>query len=413
MDAYRAAASGNPGLKAAAAARLAKREAGPQSKARLLPRVGFNAEVARERFDAAGLPERSSTAQDYALTLTQPIYRRELFIQRRQAATQVEQADAEYAAAELDLMNEVAGGYFDVLGAMDNLEFARAEKAAIERQLQQARARFEVGLIAITEVHEAQARFDLASSREIVAENDLATAREALRQLTGVDYAALAPLGDDLPLLSPDPQDPERWVEAAQEGNLRLRAARQGVEIARQEIKRQRAGHYPSLDLVGSHYYTDSSAPISGSVEGTGTSIGLQLNIPLYQGGLVNSSTREASHRYEEASQRLEEQRRATLRDTRDAYRRVVAGVSQVRALEQAVVSGQSALDATQAGFEVGTRTIVDVLDAQSELYRALREHARARYDYILNTLRLRQAAGTLSADDLNQVNSWLTRVSN
>ncbi|WJW75260.1 TolC family outer membrane protein [Thiohalobacter sp. IOR34] len=410
LQVYRQAREQDPGLRAAAAARQAALEARPQARALLLPSLGFQGKASRNSYDKRNSDEKTaySTNQTYTLALTQPLYRYDRIVQLRQADSQIAQAEAEYSAAEQELMLKVAERYFDVLAAVDDLRFARADKDAIHRQLEQAQQRFEVGLIAITDVQEAQARFDLATSQVILAENRLDSAREALREITGALDETLQPLGEGLELVAPQPQAMDAWVERALEGNLGLAATRAAVEAARKEVRRQYAGHYPTLDLTASYTYQDANFGGVFPLERNDGSIGVELNIPIYQGGLVSSRTRQANHLLQQARDQLEAQRRSTTRQTRDAYRGVVSGIAQVRAMEQALKSTETALRAAETGFEVGTRTIVDVLNAQQERYRAERDLARARYDYLLNTLRLKQAAGSLSPQDIEQVNRWL-----
>ncbi|RKZ34214.1 MAG: type I secretion protein TolC, partial [Gammaproteobacteria bacterium] len=343
------------------------------------------------------------------LSITQPIYRKDLVIQLGQAKDQVRQADVTYASARQDLMVRVAQRYFDVLSAKDELEFAHASKEAIYQQLQQSRQRFEVGLIAITDVEEAQAGFDLAVAGEIAAVNQVDNAREALREVIGRYEETLAPLGKELPLVVPDPDDIEAWTQTALEKNLSLQAANMTVDVAFAEIQRIRAGHLPTVDLVGAHDRTDAGSRLS-TTETRTTSLSLQLNVPIYQGGLIMSQTRQARHLHRQAVDELERERRSAQRQTRNAFLGVRSGISRVKALIQAEVSTQSALDAIEAGFEVGTRTSVDVLGAQRELFRARRDLAAARYAYILDILRLKQAAGTLSETDMEQISGWLAR---
>ena len=300
-------------------------------------------------------------------------------------------------------MMRVSQRYFDVLEAEDELSFARATLEAFRQQLMQSRQRFEVGLIAITDVEEAKAGFDLARAQLIAAENALDTAREALRETSGEYQEDLAPLGE-MPLVTPEPADIDQWTETALAQNLRLLAAGHDAETARREIERARAGHSPTLDAVGLHRREDRT----GLGQTDSTSIGLQLNLPFYAGGAVLSRTRESRHRYRQALDELERERRRAQRETRDAYLGINSGISRVTALEQAVRSSEAAAGAIEAGFQVGTRTSVDVLNAQRELYGARRDLAGARYNYIRNVLRLKHAAGTLSEDDLRQISAWL-----
>ena len=287
---------------------------------------------------------------------------------------------------------------------------AQANKDAIARQLEEAETRFEVGLIAITDVEEAQARFDLANADVIQAENALDNAREALREVAGEYYGSISSLIDEVPLIVPEPDDIDAWTTIALEQNLQLRAAHEATLVARDEIRRVEAGHLPTLDLVGSHTRSDNrgSGGAGFGVESWTSAIGVQLNLPIYQGGTVLSQTRESRHLYEQSVADLETVRRSTQRQAHDAFLGVKSGISRVRALKQALASTESALAAVQAGFDVGTRTSVDVLDAQSDLFEARRNYASARYAYILDILSLKQAAGTLSEDDLVQVNGWL-----
>jgi len=243
-------------------------------------------------------------------------------------------------------------------------------------------------------------------AQAITADNDLANAREALQEILGQYMDSVAGLKVEIPLISPSPDSPTQWADKAAEQNLVIQSAQYALDIAREEVNRQRAGHYPSLDIVASR-----SNNVSGSSTGSerdSDAISLQLQVPIFQGGFVNSKTREAAYRQTEAQQFLEQTRRNVLRQTRDAYLGVIAGISRVQAYKQAVLSSEKALEATQAGFEVGTRTIVDVLVSQSQLYRAKRDYARSRYDYILNTLNLKQAAGMLGEDDIKQINTWI-----
>ncbi|WP_295537635.1 TolC family outer membrane protein, partial [uncultured Thioclava sp.] len=323
-----------------------------------------------------------------------------------QAGAHGDKAEADYGAAKQELIVRVSSAYFDVLAALDNVEFSRAEKEATARQLEQAKQRFEVGLIAITDVHEAQAQYDLTVAQEITADNTLANTREALQEITGQYDETLQVLRDEIPLLEPVPSDADAWITQARQQNLSLQAARFAASAAKDEISRQRAGHYPTLDFVA-----NKSNSVTHSTTGRETdaeTLSLQLNVPLFAGGAVLSRTREAGYRANEARYRLEQTRRGVQRQTRNAYLGVLAGISRVKALEQAVVSSKKALEATEAGFEVGTRTIVDVLLSQRELFRAQRDHARSRYDYLLNTLRLKQSAGSLAVTDVEAISQLM-----
>ncbi|TCO80248.1 outer membrane protein [Plasticicumulans lactativorans] len=405
LRAYRDAADGNPLFKAAGAARLAAQESQPQALANMLPNLQATADQARD-FGVNGIPGVSEyNSHQYGVTLTQPIYNEANLVQLRQADSRVSQADADYRAAEQDLIIAVATRYFTTLAASDNLRFARAEKDAVGRELEQAKRRFEVGLVTIVDVQEAQARYDLTVADEIAADNLLSDASESLRVITGQTYDDLVPLSERMPLIGPQPARVDTWIEQALEHNPQLQSGAQAVEIARENVNLQRSGHYPTLDLVGG-YYDNDSGPRGGDL--SGNRVSLQLTIPLYQGGAVTSRTRQAAYEHEATKQQLEGSQRDIVRQVRNAYRGQEAAISRVKALKQALVSNRSSLEATRAGLEVGTRTIVDVLDAERELYRAERDYARARYDYVLSRLQLKQAGGQLTEEELAAVNAWL-----
>jgi outer membrane protein len=368
--------------------------------------IGF---IPATDLQGVGVGYTEFTSGDYTLSITQPVYHYDRTLQYRQADTRIQQANAELGAARQDLIVRVAERYFDVLAAMDTLEFAGAEKQALFQQLDQAKQRFEVGLVAITDVQEAQAGYDRAVADWIQAENLLENAREALRELTNEYHQTLLKLGEEIPLIAPVPPDIDRWIAKSLEQNLRLAAAFQATKVARQEIARQSAGHRPTLDLIASHGFSTTGGRF-GQADIDSSAIGLEFNLPIYQGGQVNSRTREAQHRHEEALARLEQERRAAHRQAHDAYLGVIAGISRVKALRQAVISNQISIEATQAGFEVGTRTGVDVVNAQREVFRAKRDYAQSRYNYILDTLHLKRAAGMLTPTDLTPINTWLSR---
>jgi len=413
LSVYELAVQSDPQYRAAIAGHSAALEVVPQSLAALLPDLSLSGDISRNRFHnrkpQPGEDENSySTNKIYGAQLRQSVYNRERFVQLEQADSQVAQADAELEAAAQDLILRTATRYFLVLGAQDNLAFVRADKEAITRTLDQAKQRFEVGLTAITDVYEAQARYDNAVSDEINAEKLLDDSHEALRELTGVEPGTLEILQQELPLKEPEPAVPEQWVNTAVEQNPQLLAARAKTESARQEIQVQRSGHYPYMDLVAD--YSRRNIQFGGAFpqERNDSSIGVEITMPLYQGGLVSSQTRQAQDLFTQAQQEQVGRRREVERQSRDSYRGVLAGISKVKALRQAVLSGEKALEAAEAGFEVGTRTIVDVLDSQQELLGTRRDHARSRYDYLLDILKLKQAAGILDAEDLERINDML-----
>ncbi len=414
LDVYESARSNDATYLAAIAEYNAAREASPQAWSAVLPQInlqGTHAKVDRNTTSVNSsfitLGKRNFTNDIYSLTLTQTIFRKKQFEQINQADAQVAQAQADFENKKHELILRVAQRYFDVLGTKDTLIFAQAEKQAIEQQLLQARERFKVGLTAITDVHEAQARYDQAVASEIEASNQYAISLEALREITNVQPGPLARLGKQTPLVSPQPTDINAWVKIAIDNNLLLLAADKSREAARYALKAERAGHYPTLDFAAEYNDSKNDDPDFGNKRNE-TKLSLQLNIPLYQGGAVSSTSRQAAANYDKAWQEHELQRRATERQARTTYLSVLSNISRANALKQALRSSQTALEATRVGYEVGTRTAVDVLDSQRELFRAQRNYARARYDYILETLRLKQAAGTLARNDLQLVNAWL-----
>ncbi|RZQ52315.1 outer membrane channel protein TolC [Pseudoalteromonas phenolica] len=321
------------------------------------------------------------------------------------------QSDTQYALAQQDLIVRIAQGYFDVLGKLDNLEFVQAEKRAIERQLEQTKQRYEVGLTAITDVHEAQAQFDRAVANEIVASNDVETARETLRTITGKYHSKLDALNTDtFSTVKPNKKSTD-FVDIAKERNLSLQITKASLEIAEDEIDRAQAGHYPTLSFEAS--YGDGLTSVNGAdnkPRSDSTSVGLSLNVPLYSGGKTQAATDRARANYVAASEDLEKSMRDITRSVITSYNQVMSDVATYRALEQAVVSAESALQATEAGFEVGTRTIVDVLVSTQNLYAAKKNVANLRYQYVLSSLKLKQAAGTLSRTDLEAINKGLVK---
>lgn len=417
VDVYLLSLQSNAEFRAAQAELRAQSEARPQARARILPSLSASAGYSETSQDREGTAVEFVTAESYdfttgtySLNLSQVLYNRAVFAQLDQASAQVAQAEAQFGFAHQNLILTVSEAYFNVLAAEDNLAFAEAERKAIAQQLEQARQRFEVGLTAITDVREAQARHDQAVAQEIAAENQLNIAEEVMREVTGQAFETLAELQTEMPLVRPDPAEITEWVERALEQNLQLIAARRGAEVVRGDVRVAESARYPSVDIVASHSYRDSNSPQALFIgrETTDNTVGLQLNLRLFEGGALGSRTRQAGFLFEQATESVEQQRRATERQARSAYLNVLSGISQVNALEQALESASTALDATQAGFEVGTRTAVEVLNSQRAVFLARRDLARSRYDYVLDTLRLKQAAGTLSEEDVVLVNRWL-----
>ncbi len=413
-DVYKQALANDPTFAAAQQEFLATQEIKNQSFALFLPAISLGANYTNinQKYTVAGIDTKYDyNTNSYGLNLKQMIYRHEYFVQYKQADYQVAQASANFNNAAQELILRVSQRYFDILGAIDNLDFTVAEKKSIKEQLNQTKQRFEVGLTAITDVHEAQARYDQSVAQTIAAENLLAISRENLREITGQQPENIAQLAADTPLVKPDPEDIEQWTEIAGKQSLSLIAAEKAMQIAREEVNLQRAGHYPTLDLVANQTYSSSDGGAFIGFTGKDqeeTRIGLQFNLPIYEGGRVSSKTSQAAFQYSQSKDLYERQRRTTENQTRSAYLNVLANISQVLAYEQALKSSRTALEATEAGYEVGTRTAVDVLNSRREVFRAERDYAKSRYAYILETLSLRQAAGTLSDDAVNAITRWL-----
>lgn len=415
IDIYRLAQKNDPQLRAAEAANQAAQAKSGQSRAAFLPQISLSAnysqvssDVTKSNLSATYEGPNDYTSQEYTLSLTQSLYHHEYYVQLRQTDASIAAADAQFEAAKQGTVLRVAQTYFNLLAAQDNLTTAEASKRAISQQLRQTQQRFEVGLSAITDVHEAQAGYDAAVAAELAAQNQLDIAKENLREIIGQEPMALAVLKDEVPLVSPEPANIDEWVSTAQKQNLSLLAADANSRVAYEELNRRSAGHYPTLDLVAQQKYSDSVDNEKNGSKSDSTIIGVQLNVPIFSGGLTTAQTREARALYNQATDVLEQQRRATIRETRSAYLGVATGISQVKARKQALSSAQTALEATQAGFEVGTRTAVDVLNAQQVRFQAQSEYYKSRYDYILATLQLKQAAGNLSEADLAKINEWL-----
>jgi len=431
IEVYQRALQSDPVIREAEAVYLAALEASPQARSAILPQLnltGGYSDTSSESNSTFPLPdstgvivnrpnvsELESDTFSWQLQLTQTLFRWDQFVALNQAEKRVSQAGANYEAAKQLLLLRVGDSYFDVLAAEDTLSSEVGAREAIGRQLEQAEKRFEVGLIAITDVQEAKAAYDLAIASEIAAKRALATAKEAMREITGEYIQELAFPTDQLPLNRPEPADEQAWVDTAYDQNLALIASRLGAEIASDDVRSRRSGYFPTLDLVASRSDRDTDAfrtnnglggpADSDSVDDT---ISLQFSVPLFAGGFTSSRVREAVYQHRAAREALERVARETERLTRDAYLGVLSEISRVQALRQALESSATALKATEAGFEVGTRTTVDVLAARRTLLQAETNYARSRYDYILNVLRLKQAAGILNVEDLEEVDDWL-----
>ncbi|MFT3802285.1 MAG: TolC family outer membrane protein [Burkholderiaceae bacterium] len=410
-DAYRQAQANDPQLASARANLDAVRERITQARSQLLPMLGAQAQVSRQQAETNLSPQSEFSSRLYGVNLTMPLFRPQNLTQWDQAKLQADIADAQVSQAGQDLMIRVSQAYFDVLAAEDSLATIRAQRRAITEQLSAAKRNFEVGTATITDQQEAQARFDLNVAQELAADNDLAVKRGALSLLTGQPLSPLKALDKGVALAPPEPAQETAWTASGRQSNLSVVQSELAAEIGRREIDRARQGHYPTLDLVGSvgRQYNPSFAFQGVTVDAK--SIGLQLNVPIYAGGGIEAKVREAIALRNKALSDVENYRRQAEQGARTAYLGVQSGLGQVRALEAAERSSQLALDSNLLGYQVGVRINIDVLNAQQQLYSTRRDLARARYDVLVNGLRLRQAAGTLAEADLMAVNDLLSTV--
>ncbi|MEO8407817.1 MAG: TolC family outer membrane protein [Oxalobacteraceae bacterium] len=379
----------------------------PQARAGLLPVVGLSGGISRTEIEDV----RSGSGNSYTLALSQPLFRWANWQQYEQGKLAVALSEAQFAQTQQDLVLRVSQAYFDVLAAQDTIGFVQAQKAAISEQLASAKQNFEVGTATITDTHEAQARFDLAVAQEYAAQSDLEIKRAALQQIIGSTPGDLARLKTGVALDTPQPARIDDWVNSAEQQNYAVIGSQIGLEIAQRDISKNRAGHYPTVDLVASrsHSNQNTSASIAGNTGNT-NAIGVQWNIPLFSGFAVTSRVREAIALEDKARFDLETARRNAAQGARQSYLGVTSGLAQVKALEAAEVSSLSALDANKLGYQVGVRINIDVLNAQQQLFSTRKDLAQARYNTIVNGLRLKSAAGTLQEQDLQQVNRLLVR---
>jgi len=418
VSVYQEAVLNNADLAASRADYAARREGVPQARAGLLPNLSAGADLnsTRTALDQPAMTaSRSGTS--YRAQLSQPIFRADRWFQLQAAKAVDEQAALQLSATEQNLILQSAETYFAVLRAQDNLATAKAEEAAFGRQLDQSKERFNVGLTDKTDTLQSQASYDTARANRLIAQRQVEDAFQALVTLTNREYIALQGVVHSLPVLAPVPNDARAWVDTAGQQNLNLLASNYAVQAAEETLRQRKAGHAPTVDAVASYQKGDndnlgfSNPSANGVVYGSDVeqrSIGVQLNIPLYSGGLTSSQVREAYQRLTQSEQQREGLRRQVVENTRNLHRAVNTDVEQVQARRQSIISNQSAVEATEIGYQVGTRNVVDVLDAQRQLYGSVRDYNNTRYDYILDTLRLKQAAGTLSPADLQALKGYL-----
>ncbi len=413
LSVYKDAVTNDAVFAAARFANQAAQERTPQARSALLPNVNAGLELSQTYYKS----ETPNFSRDFhgwgpTISVSVPLYRPATYDAYEQAKLSVMSADAVLAQSRQDLILRVTQAYFDVLAAFDALTAIEASKKATAEQLAQAKREFEVGTKTIVDTHEAQARYDLIVAQEQVARGDLIIRSNALRSIIGRDPGNLLPLRDQPELLPPQPANVEAWAKQAEDNSLTVAVARATADIARIEIERARHGYYPTLDLVAQANRERSSGSISQTTSNTTTigTIGLQLNVPLYTGGLIQSRVREATANEDRAKQELESARRNAAQSARQAYTGVDYGLTQVRALESAEISSRSQLESTRLGYQVGVRINLDVLNAQTQLFNTQRDLKRARYDFLVNGLRLKSAVGARTEKDLEAINALLAR---
>src|ERR1700691_1846368 len=426
---YQRALQNDPQLKEAEATRLASLESKPQAIAALLPQISGSGTISQEKdkgqsnqtetvqADGTTFTESfpfngrvDTTTHKYGVDLSQNLFNWNNWVALKRADAQVAQAEADYQAAQQDLISRVAQRYFDVLAAEDDLDAQRANLESVNRQLEQAEKRYQVGLIAVTDVEEARAAHDSGAAAVIASKRALASAHESLREITGDAFDYLARPIEPFELATPDPVSEDRWVDMALQQNLSLVSSRLAADIARENVSAARGGHFPSLDLVASRYkslsdgdYINANNTPYGttSLDQYQNTIGIQFSIPIYSGGMVSSQVRQAVYQHRAAKERLERVARQTEHDARDAYLGVLSEISHVQALARALESNATALSATESGYEAGTRTAVEVLESRRLWIQAQTDYSRSRYDYMVNVVKLQQAAGILSEQTL------------
>lgn len=413
MQVYREAQANDPTFAAALATLDAGREKAPQARAGLLPSLNLSGNTTWNQnelaiHNGAAISKPHYNANAYQLSLSQPVFRWQNMVTYDQATLQVAQAEASFAQARQDLALRVAQAYFDVLNAQESLTAVQANKQAIDQQLALAKKSFEVGTATITDTHEAQARFDLATAQEIAAESDLEVKRRAMQSVIGKEAGPLAQLRANAELSRPQPDNMVPWVAAAEKDSLAVQIQQANADIADREVDKQRAGHYPTLDLVANYGHSKSYAATGNLVDTDFQNAGLQINIPIFAGGATASREREASANRAAAVATLEAAKRSAALGARQYYLGVANGLAQVKALKAALVSSQSALASNKLGYEVGVRINIDVLNAENQVYVTRRDLAKATFDTLMAQLKLKAAVGALSEDDLNKINALL-----
>jgi len=407
LDIYRAAQTQDAVFAGARAAQQAGQEKLTQGRALLMPSVNLNANTTYNDVNAPYGASRYNN-HGYGVSVVQPLFREQNWAAYNQSELQVAIADAQFRGAQQDVILRSAQAYFDVLIAQDTVQLNAAQKAAIAQQLEQAKRNFEVGTATITDTYEAQARYDLILAQELAAANELELKRRDLQQLiNAAEVPALNMLGAGFNPVAPEPAEVQKWVDDAQRNNVQVVSAEAAYQLAEEEVARSRGGHLPTVDLIG-NYAKNTGCTFTTCGDTRSTSVGVQLNMPLFQGGATQSKWREAEANREKAKQDLESARRNVALQARQAYLGVASGIAQVQALQQALKSSESLLEASKLGQEVGVRTSLDVLNAQQQLFSTRRDLYQAQYNYLVSHLRLKAAAGNLLEADLERVNQAL-----
>jgi outer membrane protein len=408
---YQLAEKNDAEILAAYASLQAERETRNQSKGALFPQISLTGEVAANREDidadlAANSGETSFNSHDVALTLRQPLYRKDLFTDLSITDSNILVAESEYRAAQQDLITRVLTKFFEALAARDNLEFSISEKNAIEEQLVYTKKRYKVGKSTVTDYLEAQAAFDLSDAQVIAAQDLVKDTLDALYEMTGVPPKELAPLGKNFKPITPDPLDAKHWVAEAENKNPTLIAARYEVQTASYEVDRFKSGHYPKFDVVA-RYGNEETGGRFGDSNIDDASIALQLEFPIYSGGQVSSRVREALNRKQQAQDEMLGTHRSVIRETKKVFRNTMTAMNRIKALSVAVKSTETALKSIKAGYTAGTRTNADLLRAQRELYKARLDYSASKYEYVANYFQLKNITGNLSENDVQIINSW------
>lgn len=417
LEVFQQAVLSDPELHKSKHQRLAILQDIPIQRANLLPTANVTADTTENGLHSnspTGIPgvnvgDFHFFSTSYTVSLSQPLFNYEAWASLQSAKATVKAANANYAASVQDLINRVTEAYFNVLLAEDDLTFIQAEKRSIYRQLDQVRQQYKVGLVAITGVYQAQASYDLVIAEEISAKNNINNAREDLRAITGVYYEELAPLKAGVPLFKPDPVNVDRWVKTSDLQNWTIQAARFNAEAAKENINIQQSGHFPTVNAVGRFNRLKTGSQPGGKTNNRVHTYGVELNLPVFNGFGVTSSSTKAKFEYAASLDELDRTRRDVVNNTRQSYNNVIAGISKIKADRQAILSNESSLKSTEEAYKVGTQTVLDVLQAQQDLFDAQRIYSRDQYNFISATVDLKQSAGTLSIADIKEINKWLS----